>query len=132
MGRLFLVDEVDDDEAPDVPEPELPGDLLGGLQVGLEDGLLQVAAAHEAPGIDVNGGEGLGGVDEQIAAALEPHPGGQEFAPVDFQAEMAEDGLGPGIEFHPEFFPGAEGFQIVGDALKSPGVIHQDPVHLGE
>ena len=131
VDRLFLVDEVDDDESADVPEPELPGDFPGGLEIGLEEGFLEVAAAHEAPGIDVDGGEGLGGVDDQIAAALEPHPGRQEFLPVDFQAEMTENGLGPGIEFNPEFFQGAEGFQIVGDALKTGGVVHQDPVHLG-
>src|ERR1700761_4845132 len=40
---LFVhVDEVDDDQAGEVPQPELPRDFLGGLQIGLERGILDV------------------------------------------------------------------------------------------
>ena len=38
------VDEVDDDDAADVAQPQLADDLLGRLQVVLGDGLLEVAA----------------------------------------------------------------------------------------
>ncbi len=44
VGLQDHVDEVDDDDAADVAQPELADDLLGGLEVVLGDGLLEVAA----------------------------------------------------------------------------------------
>jgi hypothetical protein len=44
VGLEDHVDEVDDDDAADVAQPELADDLLGGLEVVLGDGLLEVAA----------------------------------------------------------------------------------------
>ena len=44
VGLEHHVDEVDDDDAADVAQPELADDLLGGLEVVLGDGLLEVAA----------------------------------------------------------------------------------------
>ena len=43
VGFEHHVDEVDDDDAADVAQPELTHDLLGRLQVVLGDGLLEVA-----------------------------------------------------------------------------------------
>ena len=42
------VDEVDDDEAAQVAQPQLPGHLVGGLEVRAQRGLLDVAAARGA------------------------------------------------------------------------------------
>src|SRR5690606_35810927 len=44
VGLQHHVDEVDDDDAADVAEPELAHDLLGRLDVVLGDGLLEVPA----------------------------------------------------------------------------------------
>src|SRR6202167_5680299 len=63
------VDEVDHDDAADVPDPKLPDDLLGGLQGVPGDRLLQVAAlAGELAGVDVDDGHRLGVVDHQRPA----------------------------------------------------------------
>ena len=40
------VDEVDDDDAADVAQPQLADDLLGGLEVVAGNRLLEVAAAR--------------------------------------------------------------------------------------
>src|SRR5439155_26330228 len=48
------VDEVDDDDPADVPEAQLAGDLLGGLEVVAEDGLLEVRRADVLAGVDVD------------------------------------------------------------------------------
>src|SRR6266571_798120 len=67
------VDEVDDDDAAHIPDPQLPDDLLGGLQVVTGDGLLQVAAvAGELAGVHVDDGHGLGRVDHHRPAAWQP------------------------------------------------------------
>src|SRR5439155_16333090 len=74
VALQYHVDEVDHDDPADVAQPQLPHDLLGGLQVVAGDGLLQIAAlAGELPCVDVDDGHGLGGVDDQRAAAGEPH-----------------------------------------------------------
>ncbi len=67
------VDEVDDDDAADVAQPELADHLLGRLEVVLGDGLLEVApGAGELAGVDVDDGHRLGAVDDQRAAGGQP------------------------------------------------------------
>ena len=65
------VDEVDDDDAAQIAQPQLACNGVGCLQIGLEDGLVEIARAHVAAGVDVDGGERLGLVDDQVAAGLE-------------------------------------------------------------
>ena len=75
--RVRHVDEVDDDDPADVAQPQLADDLLHGLEVVLRDRVLEPAAgvlsapADEAPGVDVDDGERLGVVEDQIAAGGE-------------------------------------------------------------
>jgi hypothetical protein len=45
--------------------------VCAGFEVGLEDGVVEVAHADEAAGVDVDGGHRLGLVDDQVAAGLE-------------------------------------------------------------
>src|SRR5690606_40453157 len=59
VALRFHVDEVDDDEPAQVAEPELAGHLVGGLQVGAERRLLDVAAARGARAVDVDRDERL-------------------------------------------------------------------------
>jgi hypothetical protein len=67
------VDEVDDDDAAQVAQAQLARDGAGRFQVGLEDGVVEVARADEAAGVDVDRGQRLGLVDDQVAAALQVH-----------------------------------------------------------
>ena len=48
---------------------------LRRLEVGLEDGVVEVAAADEAAGVDVDRGQRLGLVDDQVAAGLQRRRG---------------------------------------------------------
>ena len=73
VGLQHHVDEVDDDDAADVAQPELAHDLLGCLEVVLGDRLLEVAAgAGELAGVHVDDGHRLGAVDDQRAAGGQP------------------------------------------------------------
>ena len=74
--RIAHVDEVADDQPAQIAEPELPGDLAGGLQVVLEGRLLGVLLPAEPPAVDVDGHQGLGLLDHDRAAALELHRAG--------------------------------------------------------
>src|SRR5919107_1051222 len=76
VARPRHVDEVDDDDAADVAEAQLVDDRLGGLEVRLEDGVLEprvLALAGERAGVDVDDGQRLGVVDQQVAAARQVH-----------------------------------------------------------
>ena len=77
--RLIHVDEVDDDQAGQVAQAHLPGGLGGGLHVGLEGRGLDVALPRGLAGVHVNGDQGLGLVDHQIAAGLQRHGGGVQL-----------------------------------------------------
>jgi hypothetical protein len=70
---LGHVDEIDDDDAAEVAQPQLAHDGLGRFQVGLEDGFFQVAMPHVGAGVHVDGGHGLGLVDDHVATGLELH-----------------------------------------------------------
>ena len=59
------VDEVDDDDPADVPEPQLAGDLLGRLEVVPEHRLLEVRRADVLAGVHVDDRQRLGPLDDQ-------------------------------------------------------------------
>ncbi len=71
MLEVLHIDEVDDDDAADVAQPELAGNGLRRLEVGLEERFLEVATADEAARVDVHRGHRLGLIDDQIAARFE-------------------------------------------------------------
>ncbi len=103
-GALVLgaghVDEVDDDEPTHVPQPELAGNLLGRFQVGVERRFLDVRALGRAGRVDVDGDQGLGGIDDQAAAGRQPHrvaEGGLDLA-LDLVAAEQRNGIG--VELH--------------------------------
>ena len=87
------VDEVDDDDPADVAQPQLADDLVGRLQVGARDRVLQaglLAAPDERAGVDVDDRQRLGVVDQQVAAGRQVDPLGHQ--PVDDLLDV------PGLE----------------------------------
>ena len=73
IARRHHVDEVDDDQAAHVAQPQLAGDFLGRLQIGDQRRLFDVRAFGGAGGVDVDGHQGFGGVDHHAAAGRQPH-----------------------------------------------------------
>src|SRR5690606_2233349 len=67
------VDEIDDDDAADIAQAQLPGNGSRGFEVGLEDGFLQGAMTNEGAGIDVDGSHRFSRIDDQVATGLEHH-----------------------------------------------------------
>ena len=68
MLVIVHVDEVDNDDAAQVSQPQLPRDGLRRLQVGLEYRVIKTAAGNKSAGVHVHRGQGLGLVDDHIAA----------------------------------------------------------------
>ena len=73
VARCHHVDEVDDDQASHVAQPQLARHLLGGLQIGDQRCFFNVRALRGAGGVDVDGHQRLGGVDHHAAAGGQFH-----------------------------------------------------------
>ena len=94
------VDEIQDHEAAAGPDAKLIGDLVDGLEVRLHGRLFEIPAAltDEAARVHVDGREGFGLVDDQIAAARQRHLSRQRSADLVLDAVGVEDGLVPAVE----------------------------------
>src|SRR5262245_24292001 len=91
---LLHVDEVEHDDPAEVAETNLPDDLLYGLQVRLENRVLEAAGALLADvtaGVHVDGNEGLGLVDHDRATGLEPDLAPQRAIDLGLHAVLLED-----------------------------------------
>src|SRR5687768_2046487 len=100
---LLHVDEVEDDDAAQVAQPDLPHDLLDRLEVRLEDRVLETARAllaDIAAGVDVDGDERLGLVDDDRAAGLQPHLAAQCLVDLRLDAVLLEDGVLLLVQLH--------------------------------
>ena len=62
------VDEVDDDDAPDVAKPELLRDLLGGFEVVAVHGLFEVRRADVLARVHIDHCQRFGVLDDQRTA----------------------------------------------------------------
>ena len=73
VARRAHVDEVDHHQTTDIAQAQLAGNLVGGLGVGLQRGLFDVAAAGGAGRVDVDGDQRLGVIDDDRAAGGQLH-----------------------------------------------------------
>jgi hypothetical protein len=89
LGVLH-VDEVEDDDAAQVAQAQLARDGVRRFQVGLEDGVVEVAPADEAAGVDVDGGHRFGLVDDQVAARFQVDAAAQRAQDLLFDAVQVE------------------------------------------
>ena len=66
---IFLghIDKVDNHNASQIAQAQLPRNGLGGFQIGFVDSFVKISRTDKATGIDINGGQGFCLVDDQIA-----------------------------------------------------------------
>ena len=73
VAALVHVNEVNDNEAGQISQAQLPGDFLGRLAIGLERGILDVMFASGASGVDVDRHQRFRLVDHDVAAGTKLH-----------------------------------------------------------
>ena len=100
VALLVHVDEVDDDQPGEVAQAELPRDLVGGLEIGLERGVLDMVLARRAAGVDVDRDQRLGLVDHDVAAGLELHDRREHGVELALDAVAREQRLAVAIGLH--------------------------------
>src|SRR6266446_7263269 len=100
VAALFHVNEVHDDDAAEVAQTDLADDLLHGFEVGLDDGVFEARGtlADKFAGVDVDGDESFGVVDDDVATGLEPDLGAESFVELVLDAELFEDRGFLGVE----------------------------------
>ena len=88
VAVLLHVDEVDDDEAREVAQTQLPRDLFGRFQVRLERRVLDVVLARRLARVHVDRDQSLGLVDDDVAARAQTHHGIEHAVERGFDAEF--------------------------------------------
>src|ERR1700733_12503520 len=93
VAALIHIDEVDDDNAAQIAQPNLPHNLLDRVHVGFDDRIFKARSlADVLTGIDVDCHQRLGLVDHNVAAALQPDFRLERLVHLFFQAELLEQG----------------------------------------
>ena len=100
VALLVHVDEVDDDQAGEVAQAQLPRDFLGRLEIGLERGVLDMVLARGAPGIDVDRDQRLGLVEHDVAAGAQLHDRREHGVELALDAVAGEDRLRVVVGLH--------------------------------
>ena len=93
LSLVFFLDHVNEIQYHDttkISEAELAGDCLRGLEIGLEDRLLQISVANESAGIDIDGCHRFGLINDQIAARFQMNLTLQSLMDLIFNAVQIE------------------------------------------
>ena len=61
------IDEVDNDNAAEITQPQLARDHLRGLEIGFEYRIVKAAHADKAAGVDIHRGQRFSLIDDQIS-----------------------------------------------------------------
>ncbi|MNS76885.1 hypothetical protein D3C72_1104430 [compost metagenome] len=100
MANRSHVDEVDNDQAAQVTQTKLTGNFICGFEVGVESGLFDIAAAGCACGVDVDGGQRFGGVDNDRTTGRQTHFTLEGGLNLGFNLIVAEQRNFTGVQFN--------------------------------
>ena len=121
------VDKVDDDDASEVPQPQLAGDLLRRGEVHVHGGLLLVVLGlGSVARIDVDDVHGLRALDDEVGAAFERHVLGEERLDLLRDVEVVENGHVAAVEFDDLLLFGFDLPDITADVVVHRLVVHGD------
>ena len=91
VALLLHVDEVDDDEAGEVAQLQLAGDLVGGLEVRVVRGFLDGELARRFAGVHVDGDQRFRLVDDEVAARAQRHVRAEHGVQLPLDLEAREE-----------------------------------------
>ena len=72
VRSLFHIDEIDDDDAPQIAQLQLTHDFFDCLHVGTQNRVVRVGFSNEPTGVDINGYHRLGLLNDNVSATFEP------------------------------------------------------------
>src|SRR5687768_12471794 len=122
------VDEIDDDDAAEVAQTQLPGDGHGRLQVGSENRVFQVPVPDESAGMYVDSAHRLGLVDHQMPARLEVDVAIEGLADLVLDTVQVEDRSLAGVQLYAGVAAGHEALREFEHARVRSDVVDQHAV----
>ncbi len=115
---LVHVDKVDHDDSTQVAQTNLTNDLGDGIEVGLENRILEPSSlAYILAGVDVDGHQSLGLIDDDRSARLEPDLGLECLGDLILNAELLEERRLLGVQLDATHQRGLKTVQEANDAL---------------
>ena len=90
MGRIFHIDEVDDDQAAEVTQTHLTRNFFSSFFIGVEGSGFDVSAGGGAGGVNVDGNQSFSVVDHNRAARGEGNGSGVGRFDLIFDLEAGE------------------------------------------
>ena len=93
IALLVHVDEVDHDQPGEIAQAQLARHFLGGLEIGLERGVLDIVLARRAARIHVDRDERLGLIDDDVAARTQGNDVGEHRIELPLDPEARENRL---------------------------------------
>src|SRR5262245_42494079 len=102
---VLHVDEIADDQTPDIAQPKLARAFVGGYVFGLQTRLLDIAPTFVATRVYIHRNQRFGLFDYNIAAAFEPDLTMKSIVDLLLHAEGLEDRRGAVIKFDSVFRP---------------------------
>ena len=91
VAARLHINEVDDDHATDVAQLQLAGDFRGCFVIRPQHRFTRIGRTREGTGVHVDHREGLGGLDDHVAAGGQIHPGLQRIVDGSVDLEMLKD-----------------------------------------
>ena len=95
------VDEIDDDQPPHVAQPQLAGNLVGGFEIRVERGLLDIPPLGRPRRVHVDAHQRLGMVDHDAPARGQADRVGERGLYLALDLETAEQGHAALVTTHP-------------------------------
>ena len=131
MAFIVHVDEIDDDDAADIAQTQLMYQLLCCQHVKLEGILLLVLVDLLAAGIDINGEQCFGFVDNEVTSMLKTDRSAESRLHLAGDVEMVKDRLRAVVKLHDLRALGCDEFQILPYFVVDIAVIDLDGGEVG-
>ena len=126
MLGVFHVNEIDDHQSAHVSQPELTGNFFGCLQVGDMGCFLNRVLAGSLSGVDIDGYEGFGLLDDDGSSGFEFYPAFKYRCYLVFKLEFVEQGFGALVQFDDFFMFGGNDVHETLDFAEHVFIIDQD------
>ena len=131
MFHIAHVNKVNHDQAPQVTQTELAGDLLGCFHVGLERRLLNTFFLGSTTRVDINRHQRFRGVDDNGTARFQFDLLAVDRLELFFELVARKQRLLVAIELHPALIARHHGLEEVAGAVIDLAVIDEHFLNIG-
>ena len=127
VGLFLHIDKVDNDQATDVAQAQLEGNLFDCLEVGLENRVFEIVLADKAPGVDIDRRKSFCLLNNDVAAALQPDFPSERTGDLHLETKTVKNRLITFVLVDLEIVSRHKGVQKTADFVELDGAVNDDP-----